>query len=483
MRKTNFMTEISAAKPNQLVDLQAQRIVDFLNNVGLPSENIIAEQGERDIIENNLPAFIENLPPEIKAEARYLSKFVVGAGYGLFDYSLNSIWNEVVIDLRKKAIHYGLEIFFDAAVGGGKNRYMYSSEEDLGNIKDSVLLDTCRKLELISDITYAKLKHILDMRNNIGISHPTNYSINAYELMGWLQVCVQDVLNDQPTEAALQVQAFIGNLKKYTDPLDAATTKTIEQKITELPTHFCGNILRTVFGIFVSPDTDPTVRKNISMIAPFVWGSCLDEPRNKLGVVLEGYKANLHKDKYALGEQFFDVVGGNAYRSSSERLIIVNELLIQLKDKHNGWDNFSHEVPVVRSLSTYIPNAAAIIPNVAENLFRTILICRIGKGVTYNQGVSSGGKPYYDEILSFAGDQYAAWAMVQLSHYEIRSSLGNAICRKHSKAALKMVRTNVINPRLIECLDYLIANIEADASCVASKDFKRLSDGYIKWDV
>ncbi|ACB95131.1 hypothetical protein Bind_1498 [Beijerinckia indica subsp. indica ATCC 9039] len=37
-------------------------------------------------------------------------------------------------------------------------------------LKDAVLLDTCRKLKLISDTTYKKLKHILDMRNDIGIS-------------------------------------------------------------------------------------------------------------------------------------------------------------------------------------------------------------------------------------------------------------------------------------------------------------------------
>ena len=57
------------------------------------------------------------------------------------------------------------------------------------------------------------------MRNDIGISHPTNYTINAFELLGWLQTCIQDVLNDKPTEAALQVQAFIQNLKSYTSHL------------------------------------------------------------------------------------------------------------------------------------------------------------------------------------------------------------------------------------------------------------------------
>ncbi len=110
------------AKPNEILDLQAQRIVEFLAQIGLPHDNIIAEKSEREIIGNNLPAYIASLPDNVKREARYLSKFVVGAGCGLFDYSLNAIWNEVVLDLRKKAIMYGLDIFYDAAIGGSKTR-------------------------------------------------------------------------------------------------------------------------------------------------------------------------------------------------------------------------------------------------------------------------------------------------------------------------------------------------------------------------
>ena len=95
------MDELTIKSHTDLIDPQAQRIVDFLQQIGLPSDNIIAEQSERAIIGQNLPMYIESLPPEVKQGARYLSKFVVGAGFGLFDYSLNAIWNEVVIDLRK----------------------------------------------------------------------------------------------------------------------------------------------------------------------------------------------------------------------------------------------------------------------------------------------------------------------------------------------------------------------------------------------
>lgn len=476
---------MSAIVPQQnqtaLIDPQVQRILDFLDHVGLPSDNIIAQQSERHIIGMNLPTYIQSLDPEIKRDARYLSKFVVGAGFGLFDYSLNAIWNEVVLDLRKKAIAYGIDIFFDSAVGGGKTREFYKNEEDLASLKDAVLLDTCRKLELISDTTYKKLKHILDMRNDIGISHPTNYTINAFELLGWLQTCIQDVLNDSPTEAALQVQAFIKNLKTHQAPIDSTTQKTIESKISELASHHVASILRTAFGIYVAPETDIQVRKNISIIAPTLWNNCTDEPKYKLGIILEGYNTNLYKEKYDLGEQFFEVVNGNPFRSTNERIIIVDTLLDQLLEKHNGWDNFHHEAPVADSLSSYIQDQNDIVVNNVEKLVKVIMICRIGRGVSYCNGVSPRGKPYYENILSQLGDRYAPIAMAVLTHYEIQQKLTISICQVQAKAALEIIRQGVVNERLAECLDYLIARIESNGKCVLDKDFKVLSSQYLNW--
>jgi len=476
------MTDIVSTTSSSLIDPQAQRLVDFLRDVGLPYDNIMADPSERAIIAGNLPAYLRALPAEVKRDARYLSKFVIGAGSGLFDYALNAIWNEVVIDLRKKASLYGLDIFFDAAVGGSKTREFYKNEDDLAALKDAVLLDTCRRLELISDTTYKKLKYILDMRNDIGISHPTTYNINAFELLGWLQTCVQDVLNDRPTEAALQVQAFISNLKGHTTPLDQLAKQNIERRFTELPSHLCGSLMRTVFGIYVAPDTDPGVRRNIANLAPALWKTCPDEPRYRLGIVLEGYKTNLYKDKYTLGEQFFGLVGGNAYRSASERVIIVDTLITELLEKHNGWDNFHHEAPVAANLSSYLPVQGSIFDNLAERLFKTVLLCRIGNGVSYNNGVSPGGRPYYDTILSLGGDKFAAHIMAAFTHYEIGGQLGRSTCRTQAKAALEAARTNVINQRLIECLTYLIDNIETNPQCVTNTEFRRLSADYIRWN-
>lgn len=476
------MSDIVSKKASELIDPQAQMLIGFLDDMGLPSDNIIADPEERRYIGDNLHSLIENLPKETKLDARYLSKFVIGAGFGLFDYSLNAVWNEVVINLRKKATVFGLEIFFDSAVGGSKAREFYQTEEHLASIKDSVLLDTSRKLELISDTTYKKLKHILDMRNDVGISHPTSYSINAFELMGWLQTCVKEVLNDNPTEAALQVQSFVSNLRNQTEPMDNPAVQGIITNFGKLPSHLCNSLLRTFFGIYVSDDTDPAVRKNISLMAPGLWGKCRDDAKYKLGVVLEGYNVNLYKDKYQHGEQFFEIVGGNQYRSNSERIIIVDDLITELRDKHNGWDNFHHEAPVAAQLFSYIPDQHSIIENLAQRMFKTVLMARIGNGVNYNQGVSPGGTQYYDSILSMAGDKYAPHVMVSLTEFEISNRLGKTTCRNQAKIALTLVKSNVINERLIECLDYLLANIDSNPSCASTTEFKKLSDGYINWN-
>jgi len=474
------MNSLIPKPPMELVDQQAQLVVDFLRNIGLPHDNIIAAQDQRAIIAQNLPSYIASLPSEIKQGARYLSKFVVGAGIGLFDYSLNAIWNEVVLDLHKKAIAYGLEIFYDAAIGG-KAREFYQSEDDLRSLKDSVLLDTCRKLELISDTTHKKLKHILDMRNDIGISHPTNYTINAFELLGWLQTCIQDVLNDRPTEAALQVQAFIQNLKTYTQPLDSHNLASIESKIGALASHHCGNILRTMFGIYVAGDTDPQVRKNIALLAVSVWKASSDDTKYRIGLTLEGYNTNLYQDKYKLGEQFFQSVGGNSFRSNAERAIIVDGLIDQLLEKHNGWDNFHHEALVADSISSYINNQQDILQNFAPKLVKVTLMCRIGRGLSYCDGVSPRGRAYYDRILGLLGDQYAPTALAALASYEIQAKLERDICRQQACIALNVLKAGVVNQRLQECIDFLLVNLPNTGKAVLDSHFKKLSSGYITW--
>lgn len=466
---------------SNIIETQVQMITGFLANLGLPSDNIIASNQERGIINKTLPDYISKLPADLKKNARYLSKFVVGAGFGLFDYALNSIWNEVTLALRNKAITYGLDIFFDASVGG-KMRELYSSEEDLAGLKDNTLLNTCKKLELITETTYKKLAHILDMRNDIGISHPTNYTINAFELMGWFQTCIQDVLQDMPSDSAIQVKAFIENLKKLETIIEDEKAQKIQTQISSLSSQHCSRILRTIFGLYVSADSNQILRKNISKITSIIWGASSDEVKYKIGIMVEGFNNNLHTEKYKRGCEFFEIANGNKYRTKSERVINLENLSNELREAHFGYDNYYNEVPVIKKIMTYFEDSTDIPNEIARNLIHSVMLCRIGRGLSYKRGVSPSGKDYYIQLFNMLKDDFIPMFIAQLCEFDIQQKISRNIAMEQALEMIDEVKQNIINERYIESLDYLLSEFPKTERAIFNTQFKKLTNGFLTWD-
>lgn len=471
-------TDITVKSESGLLSTDTTKFEAYLEHLGLPTENIIAPLSERKNIENNLPAFIESLPPEVKRDARYLSKFVAGAAIGLFDASLNYVWNEVVLNLREKVVVYGLDMFFDAAVGGSR-RELYSTEEDLSGLKDNTLINTCRKLELISDVVYTKLNHILTMRNDIGASHPNVYSINAYELLGWLQTCVQDILNDKPSASAIQIKSFIENLKKSTAVLDSATIQSMERPLNDLSLQNTDNLLNSVFGIYAADATSNVVRKNIALFAPHIWNRSSDNVKYKLGVTIDGYKNNLHNEKHALGMEFFAFCGGNRYQSLDSRIIALDGHADDLLDARYAWDNFYNEPPHMRKILSYLGTENDLPVERSQKIIKTVLICRIGKGIPYNTGVSPAGKPLYDQFFNLLGDQNIILTLISMHSNEVRVNLDNKYCQDHMVDVLGILKFNARSERIQEILDYLIANKTILNKIHNDKRYKDLAKNHI----
>jgi len=419
-----------------LLSTDTTKFEEYLAHLGLPTDNIIAALPERQVIENNLPAFIESLPPEVKRDARYLSKFVAGAAIGLFDASLNYVWNEVVLNLREKVVLYGLEMFFDAAVGGGR-RELYSTEEDLSGLKDNTLINTCRKLELISDIVYTKLNHILTMRNDIGASHPNSYSINAFELLGWLQTCVQDILNDKPSASAIKIKSFIENLKKSNEVLDQTTIQSMERPLAELSLQNTDNLLNSIFGIYTADTTGNIV--------------------------------------------FFTFCDGNRYQSLDSRIISLDGHADDLLEARYAWDNFYNEPPHMKKILSYLKTENDIPVERVHKLIKTVLICRIGKGIPYNTGVSPSGKPLYDHFFGMLGDQNIIFTIIAMHSNEVRVNLDNKHCQQHMIDLLRLLRANARSERIQEILDYLIVNEAILHKIHNDKRYKDLAKNHINF--
>lgn len=465
--------------PNSLA-AETPVFISYLQRFDLPTDNIIASTDERNIIASNLPLFLSALPAESKKDARYLSKFIGATAIGLFDAALNYVWNEVVLNLRKKAAIYGIDLFFDAAVGG-KNRDLYKDESDLGGLKDSVLLNTCLKLEIISELVYRKLDNILTMRNEVAASHPNVESIGGFELLGWLQTCVKDILQDQLSESAIKIRVLVDNLKSNTSVIDETTLGRVKLELKYLSLPHVNNLLITIFGIFVTPTSGQVLRKNISTIAPFVWQHASDGVKYHIGIQIDGYRTNLHQDKLEKGIEFLEIVGGLMYESLPARIIALEQLADRLEDAHEGRDNFYNEPPVMKEILQYCKISTDIPKESLPRLVRIVLRCRLGRGVSYKDGVSPGGLPLYEQFLKLLDDDGIAQCISSFFDPEINSKLPNRICQMHLKAVLLNLKSIVISERLRDAIDVLLKDLPNAHSASQKREFRELTAPFIPW--
>lgn len=452
----------------------------YLEAFGLPTDNVIASTKERQVVGENLPSFLESLGTEEKKEARYLSKFVGATAIGLFDAALNYVWNEVVLNLRKKAIVYGVDLFFDASVGG-RNRDLYKTEDDLSGLKDSVLLDTCRKLELISDVVYRKLDHILTMRNEVAASHPNVESIGGFELLGWLQTCVRDVLQDRPSESAIKIKALVDNLKSRADIIDNHTQQRFAEELKRLSTAHVHNLLIALFGMYVDTNTPQILRKNISLIARSVWDCANDKVKNHIGVMIDGYRTNLKQAQLEKGIEFLTLVDGRRYESLPAKAIALDDLSDRLLSAHQGWDNFYNEPPLMRDIMQYCKVAADIPSAALPKLVKVVIKCRLGRGLSYCGGVSPAGLSLYDAFLGILNDEGVTQALIAIFSPEVIAKLRNPICQGHLKSILTVLKRVTISARIIQAIDYLLKDVGNVDRVVSSKEFRDICTPFLVW--
>ena len=134
-------------------------LLGALNTVGLPTQNLLVEESNRLAVLKNIGSIITKIPLENLPTSFYLSKFIVASFSGLFDAALNYLWDETIVNLRKRVVSYDLQYFYSNVLSA-TSRNNYSTAEDLKNLSDQELLNGCRKLDLIDDITYKELINI-----------------------------------------------------------------------------------------------------------------------------------------------------------------------------------------------------------------------------------------------------------------------------------------------------------------------------------
>jgi len=125
------------------------QVTNYLVNLGLPVEGILAPIDERQIVINSIESEIQKISVENRQFATYLTRFLSSVAAGLFDGAVTYLWNETIKSLRKMIVNFDLDYFLKVS-SELNNRYKnLRTEDDLSQISDFDLLNASQNFKPI----------------------------------------------------------------------------------------------------------------------------------------------------------------------------------------------------------------------------------------------------------------------------------------------------------------------------------------------
>jgi hypothetical protein len=378
-------------------------LAGYLNGLGLPTESVLVDFGQRKFVLQNLQSTIDILPYNDRAKAYYLSKFSVAVSVGLFDAALNFLWDETILALRRLAAQIDLSYFFDTAEKREAYRQKLQTADDLESLEDLVLIDTCARVDLISDINRERLRHVNYMRNHASAAHPNQNELSGQEMIAWLSNCLKGAITAQPEKAVIVTKQLLTNIRTVAIPENEIPV--ICADFDHFSTARLDDFLWTLFGIYVDPNQKPECRTNIANIAPHVWALASDDMRYQIGARHEHFIKQADQQRKIFADEFLVHVNGQQYRAPDVLAIELLDKLRSLMAAHNGMNNFYNEWPHAQGLESALP-VNGVVPNAARvEWVKTITRCHIGNGYGNRGGVDTSADVHYQRYIANFGER------------------------------------------------------------------------------
>ncbi len=439
-----------ASEIDDRVDSFSAGLNEYLRTLGLPTGDVLVNPGERMRVIANLPAITSTLSAEHRNQAYYISKFVAACGAGLFDAALNFLWNETISNLREKVAQFDLEYFLDSTVTDSARRAALKSPDDLPKLDDWELIRGCMETGILTDVGFKHLDYIRNMRNYASAAHPNQNQMTGFQLVAWLETCIREVLSKEPQGGVVEVRKLLRSLRN--ESLQEAHVEPIATSLQRLPDELARSLLRAAFGMFTDPSAPATVRNNILLVAPAMWGTAPDDSRHEVGLKHEAFSVNGEAARRSLAHQFLEAVEGLSYLPSSALAVEIGTAVENLSAAHNGYNNFYNEPPHARALARLVPATGRIPQAVERDYVKVLLMCRLGNGY----GVSEAARPVYDELIQRWSERHVLQYLQLLAQDpEIASRLQFDLCRLNLKELATDLRMRVANKLVQRAIDVI----------------------------
>lgn len=445
-------------------------LIGYLAHIGLPSESLLSPVDERRTVIEGLPRIVNRLSVYDRSQATYLSKLTVCVANGLFDGALTYLWDESVRALRNHVEEYDLHYFFEVMrTVSGRYRSL-SDASDLPAIGDHDLLEGCRRIGLIDDVNFERLRNANYFRNHASAAHPTEHEISGAELLAHLDNCVRFAIHAKPDKIAISIHQLLLNLREQEFEEDDASA--ISEKLCEMPSARVDTLLQTVFGIYCDPDSPNPVLRNIDWIGEAVWNNSSTEMRNRIGARYGRYRVNGDVQRRAKADEFFDLVGGHAYKDEDSIAASLLDLAGDLRTAHFGENNFYNERGPARELRDKLPDSG--IPDAArKEVVKSVSLSFCGNGRGYYEGVDTAAIPYLNEIISSFGSDEMKEFVLLFTDPEFRVEVSTGVPRRRAKTLAETLTKSTKNRKLRDALG-IICKFKGDfRSLKNAADYKK----------
>ena len=444
----------SATDIERSIDGFHQPLAGYLASLGLPTEDVLHSLAERRVIVNALEEALSVLPMEDRAKAFYLTKFTVAVAVGLFDGALNYLWNETINALRRMVVQFDLEYFY-AIVGGvnPKNKDLEGAE-DLEQISDHDLLETCRRIGLLSDVNFQRLEHINYMRNHASAAHPNEQQIGGFEMLGWLSVCLKHVITAEPDHSVISIKRLMENIRSVQIPVEDLAV--IQADIVRQPQQRIDDLLWTMFGMFCDPRQNTQTKSNIGNLALGVWQASSEDQKYEIGTKFGVYRKNGDVARKDAAQEFLEVVGGQNYKDEDSLAGELLEKLETLRRVHFSMNNFYNEYPHAKDLKISLP-ANGVVPRAARpSWVKVICACYVGNGYGHRKGVDESAEIYYREYIERFSEAEVIEFLHLMGDIEFTSVLDRHMPDRRIRELSRILKGASENVHLQRALDMII---------------------------
>ena len=349
-----------------------QPLADLLQHIGLPTENILSPIQERRKVIYTLESTLEILPIEERAKADYLSKFTVSIAVGLFDGALTFLWNETIRALGRLIVSFDLQYFYKIAESISPKYKNLHSPEDLEAISAHDLLEISRRIGLVKDINFERLRQVNYLRNHASSAHPNENDISGIEMLSLLETCLKYAITAKPDHSVIRIKQLMENIRRNQIPDEDFVV--IGSDLSKQPQERIDDFLLSIFGIYCDSRQDQQVKVNIEKLVPHVWQCALEETKYQIGAKFGLYRKNADTDKRNATQKILELVDGLRYKDEDSLSAELMEKLQNLKTVHFEANNFYNEYSHAKSIKESIPNSG--IPRSVRKLFvKVVCIC------------------------------------------------------------------------------------------------------------